>query len=479
MKPEHISDAMDRLDSDLVERADRARQRRRGKPFWIAAVAAVLVLCVGAAAFFPLLHPATVSAEGVIAEAEYPQMAQYPRYEDYEDDWDAYDEAYRLWWESQQAQYDQQAGYADGLEAFYLKTAREFLSDAEGKNLVYSPLNVYMALAMLAEVTGGESRAQILDLLGADSIERLRDQAGDVWNAAYCVDGLNTTVLANSVWLDEDITFRQETMDRLAQIYYADAYRGAAGSEALNQTLRDWLNERTGGLLADQIEGVEMEPRTVMALASTVYFKAPWSAEFWEEETAPEVFHSPTGDVTVDFMRQSDGGTLYLGKQYSAVKKCMEGSCAMWLILPDEGVSPEELLLDGEALEMTTAADDWGNTRFGRIQLSMPKFDVYSNFDLSAGLQNLGVTDVFDKTRSDFSPMTDMLDALYVSKAEHAARVTVDEKGCTAAAYTVIAAEGAAELPDDAVDFTLDRPFLFVITDRNDQPLFIGVVNQP
>ena len=33
--------------------------------------------------------------------------------------------------------------------------------------------------------------------------------------------------------------------------------------------------------------------------------------------------------------------------------------------------------------------------------------------------------------------------------------------------------------PEDEVDFTLDRPFLFLLTSSQGQPLFAGVVNQP
>ena len=78
-----------------------------------------------------------------------------------------------------------------------------FLSGAGEENRVYSPLNVYMALAMLAEVTGGESRAQVLNLLGSDSLESFRSQASDLWNDHYCDDGATTSILASSLWLDE------------------------------------------------------------------------------------------------------------------------------------------------------------------------------------------------------------------------------------------------------------------------------------
>ena len=75
--------------------------------------------------------------------------------------------------------------------------------------------------------------------------------------------------------------------------------------------------------------------------------------------------------------------------------------------------------------------------------------------------------------------MTEEVKNIFVSKVKHAARVQVDEKGCTAAAYTVIEECGSAMSPEDEVDFVLDRPFLFVITSATNTPLFAGVVNQP
>ena len=53
-----------------------------------------------------------------------------------------------------------------------------------------------------------------------------------------------------------------------------------------------------------------------------------------------------------------------------------------------------------------------------------------------------------------------------------------DEEGVTAAAYTVMLMCGAGMPPMEEMDFILDRPFLFVITSRDNLPLFAGVVNQ-
>lgn len=114
------------------------------------------------------------------------------------------------------------------------------------------------------------------------------------------------------------------------------------------------------------------------------------------------------------------------------------------------------------------------------IDLSVPKFDVSADTDLSGALRALGVTDVFDAGKADFSPLTDKADSIFLSQAKHSARVTLDEEGVVAAAYTVMVACGARlARPDERVEFTLDRPFLFAVTGESGEILFAGIVNTP
>ena len=151
----------------------------------------------------------------------------------------------------------------------------------------------------------------------------------------------------------------------------------------------------------------------------------------------------------------------------------------MWLILPDEGVTVEEAVMEDQVTDLILQENEWENEKFLTINLAMPKFDAASNFSLIEGLANLGVTDVFDESRSDFTPLTEDVEGLTLSQASHGARVMVDEEGCIAAAYTVMAAAGGAMPPEEQVDFVLDRPFLFVITSDSGLPLFAGIVRKP
>ena len=457
---------------DLIDGAKGIPKKQKWwiKKRWPGIVAAVLAVAVLAGIF---LHPGGGLTAYAIAEAEYPKMAPYPGERHTE-------AAFNAWWEDVTAQ-RRDLGDISPLQSFFARSAQTFLTGAEGENLVYSPLNVYMALSMLAQLTDGESREQILKLLGNGSMDALRQQASDVWNANYRDDGTQTSILASSLWLNQNVKYDPGTMDTLARDFYASSYQGEMGSEQFNKALQSWLDRQTGGLLEEQAGNIELDRETILALATTVYFKARWSHEFSKGKTSPETFHAPSGDVETDFMHQRDDQTYYWGDRFAAVRQSFQQGGAMWFLLPDEGITPEALLSDEEALDFLFTADkyEWENQKYLEVNKSIPKFDVSSQFELAEGLKTLGVIDVFDPAVSDFTPMTTDADIpIILSQASHAARVIIDEEGCTAVAFTVIAT-GAGMPPDDEVDFVLDRPFIFCITGNSGLPLFVGVVNYP
>lgn len=481
MKSEKLYDSITNIRDDLIENATVPQKGRR-KKWWRGAIAAGLaVVVVAGVLLWPEKNPVVPTA-CAIWEAEYPEMAPYPNDDDYwlangDFDFDGYSQAYEAWNEDVQAQH-REDGYADGLQQFFVRTVPEFLVDSPEENPIYSPLNVYMALSMLAEVTDGTSRQQILQLLGSADLESLRSQAADVWNAAYRKDGAVSCVLANSLWLDEDIDFVPSTLETLAKNYYASSYRGTMGSAEFDDTLHDWLNAQTGGLLKEQAQEIQFDPQTILALASTVYFQSKWSSEFSPSKTAPGVFHGPSEDQTVEFMNKEEGGTYYWDDHFGAIAQGLESGGKMWLFLPKEGETPQQLLSRNSMMELVQNPQQWENQKECSIRASIPKFDVTSQMDLRYGLEKLGITHVFDPDSSDFSPITDA-NPTFLSYVKHDARVTIDEEGVTAAAYTVMGREAAELPPEEKIDFVADRPFVFVITSNDNLPLFIGVVNSP
>lgn len=420
----------------------------------------------------------------VLAVPVYPVMAPYPNEQAYMDsekgewDGDGFSAAYDAWRQSKAAQREQPAGYTDGFADFTRRAAEIYLTGGNGNTLL-SPLNVYMALGMLAEVTDGESREQILAALGADSIETLRSRANGLWNANYCDDGAYTSVLASSLWLNRNVQYHQAALDTLADVYYASSYQGNMGDPAYDKMLQDWLNAQTGGLLEESVQNLTMDPQTILALASTVYYRAKWNSEFQPEYNEARIFHSPAGDVECTFMRQTDvHGVYHWSENFGAVSRRMEEGGQIWFILPDEGTDMDEVLRSDALYNLLDPVYDWTDQKTLKIHQYIPKFDVSAEAELGTGLAEMGITDVFDPKAADFTPLTDT-DGVALSQAKHAVRVAIDEEGVTAASYVVMLMAGAARPPEEEMDFILDRPFIFAITGTDGVVLFMGVVNQP
>lgn len=405
-----------------------------------------------------------------IAQAEYPKTAIYPYLtgsynSDLEDVWfDERAERRKLYRES-----------SVDVNEFIKESFSEFLSDSNGSNKVYSPLNIYIALGMLAEITDTETREEILAALGCDTIEELRENANILWRTHYINDEAHASVLASSIWLNKKVDFNEDTLKNLATNYYASSYEGKMGSEEFNSALRNWLDEQTGGLLSDQIREISMNSDSVMTLATTIYYSSKWSSEFYESGTKKATFHGSDGDIKCDFMSQSGNQIYYWGKNFSSVRQYMEIGGSMYFILPDEGVSVDDLVKDEEVIEYILSGYEWENQKLMIVNMEVPKFDVNSELDLKEELRKLGINMLFENP--DFSPLCDISEDVELSSAKHNARVMIDEEGCKAAAYTVIATDGACPPSGDEIDFIVDRPFIFVITSDVGLPLFIGIVN--
>ncbi len=372
--------------------------------------------------------------------------------------------------------------YSEGKNAlvkFSIKTMAQLLKENKHENRVFSPVNIYIALGMLAETTAGNTRQQILDLLGVPAIEDVRILMKGLYNSAYYDENLKS-ILASSVWLRDDMDYNQDTMDSLAENYYASSFSGEMGSPEYSEAFRTWLDEQTDGLLKEQIGDMEFKKETLVTLATTVCFCAKWKQEFIKDYTDEGIFHAAAGDVQCDFMHQSTTGPCYRGDKFRAVMKWFYPALGnMMFILPDEGVSVYDLLEDEQVLDFIDKGFDYEQSKSVIINMTMPKFDISSKKDIVEDLKELGVTDAFDKMNADFSPLTDETDNIYLSKVEHGVRVAADEEGVKAAAFTVETIEYGALIPDETVDFVLDRPFMFVIRLGEGLPVFIGIVENP
>lgn len=267
----------------------------------------------------------------------------------------------------------------------------------------------------------------------------------------------------------------------MASDYFAAAYAGTPGTEKMDSALRDWLNERTGGFLEDSAGEISLDPAAAAVIAATVYFSARWERGFSQELNGLRLFHAPSGDVEREFMNGTFTQKYYPCDGFTGVELSFRLGGSMRFLLPKDGVSPEELLRDPDALDFLMSPSLAGREGTqAEIRLSVPKFDVTCDTDLVSTLRDLGVTDAFEPEAADLSNLTDEPNGeLWISRVLHSARVRVDEEGCEAAAFAYIEAPRSKPSQEpETIDLILDRPFLFSVMEEG-LPLFTGVVNEP
>lgn len=361
-----------------------------------------------------------------------------------------------------------------GMEQYYELIQKELLSDATDHNAVCSPLNIYIALSMLAEVTDGNTRKQILDVLNVKDMDVLNKRIEAIWDANYVDTPALKSILANSIWLRNDIGYNEDTLKRLSEEYHASSYSGEMGSESMNQKLQKWTDEHTGELLTEYTKELKLKQESVLALISTVYYKASWDKDFPKEQTNKGIFHGVLGDQSVPMMHNDIITNLYQTEHFQAVGLSLVDSGTMYFFMPKEGYKAQDIAANPEMIKICMEPVSV-ESNSALVHLTVPKFNDSAKTDLLECLKDIGITDVLSDKQADFTPLTKEIENIYLSRAEHAAMVKIDEEGVTGAAYTALITE-CGGIIQNQVDFIIDRPFVYAVAAPDGSILFTGVI---
>ena len=339
-----------------------------------------------------------------------------------------------------------------------------------GENALFSPISLWFALTICAESADGSTRAALMDALGLPN--EAAQSAKAVYNNLYKDNKIGKLKLSSSLWVNQAFPVKQDFLNLAAEHFYAHSYHCDFSDPATGKAMGDWLDEATGGLLGG--ESLETDPETLMTLFSAIYYSDQWNDEFRKENNTTDDFRNADGTISqTEYMNRTYGSHGWqVGDGWISSGLGLKNGGSMYFVLPDEGVSPGDLLADPETLAEIFAQNNDGG--FGEVVFQIPKFEVSDKLDLKPVLEGMGAGIVFDYAQADFSNLSDA--ALGLSSVKQETTLSIDEKGVTAAAYTEILFCGAAP-PNGRAELILDRPFLFFIK-VSGVPLFVGVINQ-
>jgi len=343
----------------------------------------------------------------------------------------------------------------------------------ESANPAYSPLSVYLALAMTANGASGVSADQFAALLGG-SPDQVNALAAGIMTE-YITTGEGPILsLANSLWLDDSFTVNPDFEQQTRAIFRAEVATldlQTEGKERINQ----WVDQKTNNLIDQIIERVS--EYAVAFLVNALYFKGEWATQFEDYATSNSSFTLADGtDVSVPTMYADDLYVPYFNSEIGEgiVLPYVGDRFGMLLVMPADGV--DQVTWDGNQLATWLAAGE----QFGGIDLYLPKWESEFSVTLNQPLKDLGLVAPFGIGGDLAGIGTAAAGAgLAISQVAHKTVVKVDEAGTEAAAVTSVGID-AMSAPLEPVIVRFDRPFVYAIVDLDTGvPLFLGQVNNP
>ena len=294
---------------------------------------------------------------------------------------------------------------------------------------------------------------------------------------AFAGNPYGETDLAASLWFDAGRVVPQKTfVERFKSMPECEVLqRDFADPQTVGEMSR-WVSDRTRQMIQPQIEN---DPDAVMQLMSALYFACEWVDRFDENENREAPFTTFDGsEMPATYMtRRYDSHRFVRGRNFTASSLPLK-SGSMTFVLPDEGVSVEDLLQDPGVWQKVRGEDPVAQGQAGEVIWEVPKFKTNGHLSLKEHLQALGVNDIFTPD-GDFSEMVESVSgsAFFVGAVNQDAGLEIDENGVVAAAFTQIEYCGAAR-PKGRAEMILNRPFLYILESGN-APLMVGVLETP
>lgn len=344
-------------------------------------------------------------------------------------------------------------------------------AERANENVCLSPLSAEIALTMLLNGAEGETRDEIVKVLGLEgmTIDEINQNSEFLVKELMDRDKACKLASANSLWLSGDIQAKDAY-----KLIIKNYYRATVSNTTMANFAKDvnsWCNDNTEGLIPCLMEDDESYQ---WALLNALYFQNTWARGVKFESGGTNDFTNFDGSKSkAPFMKGESLKISYAETDNARHAHIPFGNYAyyMSITLPNEGVD-----LDKCIEEMQSNADNFRYKYVADLTLTMPKFALSTNYDLNNVLQSLGMVKAFNAD-AELSNLSD--DAAIVSKVKQSCIVKVDEKGAVAAAATSVGGDLMANQNPHPDPMVVDRPFIFTIYESSTNCiLFIGKIER-
>ncbi|MBD1923280.1 serpin family protein [Microcoleus sp. FACHB-831] len=357
---------------------------------------------------------------------------------------------------------------------FAFKLFRELRKEETSKNVFISPASVAIALAMTYNGSVGQTQAEMAIALELQelSLEQINNGNAEVRKALGNLDEGIELAIANSLWAEQDVTFKPDFLQRINDFYKAKVANLNFSAPTSLATINNWVRENTKGKIKTILN--QLSPDVALILINAIYFKGIWANPFDKKNTRGRVFTLFDGTQKQHpMMFQSSTYSYYQNESFQAVSLPYgKNRVSMYIFLPN----PESNI---EEFHKNLNAENWYEwmSQFQNMKgtIVLPRFQLEHEVQLKNALIALGMGMAFE---GGFPQMCND-ENLAISRVIHKTFLEVNEEGTEAAAATAVMMARSMSLKP-TFTMMVDRPFFCAIRDNETGTLlFMGSIMEP
>lgn len=353
-------------------------------------------------------------------------------------------------------------------------------------NRSFSPMGLYSLLSVASLATTDDYYAQLFDqVLHLEKAERSLNYLNFYANNYFANDS-GSVQMYNGVFATNRYDINDEFIEALTD-YYCEAYAMNFTNKNDVAKMVEWVNERVNLPNFMKPSDLRFDELTAMYIFNTLYFENKWQKVFMTSDTHKGNFYLQDGtEVTVNYMSHSYYGDVYNYDTYlSFYDYYANGYKVQYLTSVDNNddifalIGNRNFLIEDEECRMTTQ-DEQDKLI---IHLRVPTFENNCLIDFTSIIKDLGLSSVFEANSHAFDGAFSNLDSdtsIYLQNVMQKNKVSFSEEGTVIYSVTFGGMGATSAGPGlYSIDIKLDNPFIYVIYDESNIPLYIGAVNNP
>ena len=178
--------------------------------------------------------------------------------------------------------------------------------EEQQKNIFISPSSIALALSMIYNGAGGETRKVIQQALRLQNLDisTVNQESLGLLQALNNPDSDVELSVANSMWMRQEIAFKKDFIETIGTYYKAKISSLDFNSPAAPATINAWVSENTKGKIPIIVDSISSD--LVMFLINAVYFKGTWTTAFDKQQTKEKVFNGISGQKQHPFMQRHE-----------------------------------------------------------------------------------------------------------------------------------------------------------------------------